>query len=94
MTIEEFCASHLHPIPGALVPLKTVRELFLAQLRKRERYTWTKTGFSRALWELGFATGIGNANRTYIINVSLNPDTKPSTPLVLFGADRHIRRQL
>lgn len=90
--LENFCAENLRPCAGAVVNLKSFRESFIRTLRRKKRHAWTRIAFSRALWRLGYSTGYGTGNKSYIINVALDATVQPSTPLVLYGEGRLIRK--
>jgi hypothetical protein len=91
MTLEQFAETHLHKVAGASVLVKEAGLLFRNYLPRNLRAEVGKVAFSRALWALGYQTGYGHANKTFVLNTSFDPAAVPTAPLVL-TRERQIRR--
>lgn len=91
--LERFLADNLRRCDGHKVRFKDLHHKFLATLGPADRYAWTRGVFSEAINSLGYQTGRGYGNKTWVINTSENPLAIPTNRFLLVG-DRRIRREV
>jgi len=90
--LEEFLSNNLRRCNGHRVRYSDFYKSFLRSLPRANRAIWTKIAFTRALSKLGYRTGFGTRNVTYIINVTCDSDAVADGELILVGENRSIRR--
>lgn len=90
--LESFLSVNLRRCSGHRVRYAEVYKAFLKSLPRDSRPLWTRLAFTKALNNLGYRTGLGNQNKTFIINVTRDPEAKPDGELIVVGENRSIRR--